>query len=63
MKAKELRDLSKDQLNEKLKELNLELFNSKFSAKMGSLDNPSVIPAARRNIARIKTILNQLDEA
>ena len=63
MKAKELRDLSKDQLNEKLKELNLELFNSKFSAKMGSLDNTSVIPAARRDIARIKTILNQLDEA
>lgn len=59
MKAKELRELGDDQLKEKLEELNGNLFDYRFKAKMGSLENPSVIPAAKKDIARINTILTE----
>jgi len=57
MKASEIRDLSVDQLNEKLAELQLELFNSKFNKSLGTLENPGVIKGLRKDIARIKTIM------
>lgn len=57
MKTAEIRDLSVDQLNEKLAELNLELFNSKFNKSLGTLENPGVIKGIRKDIARIKTII------
>ena len=57
MKAAEFRDLTDDQLNEKLKELNLELFNSKFNKSLGTLENPGVIKTIRKDIARINTII------
>jgi large subunit ribosomal protein L29 len=63
MKAKELRDMSTDQLQEKLAQLNLDLFNHRFVAKTGSLENPSVIRATRKDIARVKTILTERAKA
>jgi len=57
MKAAELRELSVDQLKEKLAELNLELFNSKFNKSLGTLENPGVIKGLRKDIARINTLL------
>lgn len=57
MKARELREMNEEQLQEKLSELNLNLFNSRFTAKTGHLENPSVIKGTRKDIARIKTIL------
>ncbi len=60
MKAKELRELTVDQLQEKLKELDLQLFNSRFNAKMGSHENPSSQRKARKDIARIKTVLTEM---
>jgi large subunit ribosomal protein L29 len=59
MKAKELRELSVDQLQEKLDEFNKSMFDFRFTSKVGNLENPLVIRAARRDIARIKTILKE----
>lgn len=57
MKASELKELSVEQLNGKLEELSASLFNFRFTAKTGHLENPSVIRQARKDIARVKTIL------
>lgn len=59
MKARELKELSEEQLKSKLAELNLNLFNHRFTAKTGHLENPSVIRQTRKDIARIKTILTE----
>lgn len=40
MKARELKELGVDQLKEKLAQLNLDLFNYRMAAKLGSLENP-----------------------
>ena len=63
MKARELKELGVDQLKEKLAQLNLDLFNYRMTAKLGNLENPSVIQAARKDIARIKTILSEKAKA
>lgn len=59
MNAKELHDLTPDQLRDKLAELKKESFNLRFQAATGQLENAAQIRAARRNAARVKTILNQ----
>jgi large subunit ribosomal protein L29 len=59
MKAKELRELNVDQLQEKLDELNKVVFDSRFTSKLGNLENPMVIRSTKREIARIKTILKE----
>lgn len=63
MKARELKELGVDQLKEKLAQLNLDLFNYRMTAKLGNLEKPSVIRAARKYIARIKTILSEKAKA
>lgn len=63
MKARELKELGVDQLKEKLAQLNLDLFNYRMTAKLGNLEKPSLIQAARRDIARIKTILSEKAKA
>jgi large subunit ribosomal protein L29 len=52
-----------DQLQEKLAQLNLDLFNFRLTAKTGNLEKPSAIRAARKDIARIKTILTERTKA
>ncbi|NLW22800.1 MAG: 50S ribosomal protein L29 [Tissierellia bacterium] len=59
MKAKEIRQMTDQQLNEKLKELKSELFNLRFQLATGQLDNPMRIKAVRKDIARIKTIVRE----
>ena len=59
MKAKELHDLTVDELNTKLKELKEELFNLRFRHAIGQLENPSAINACKKNIARVMTILRE----
>ena len=63
MKARELKELGVDQLKEKLAQLNLDLFNYRMTAKLGNLEKPSVIQAARKDIASIKTILSEKAKA
>ncbi len=59
MKAKDLRELTTNELDNKLDELRRELFNLKFQQTTHQLKNPSRIKIVRREIARILTILKE----
>ncbi|MBI5484655.1 MAG: 50S ribosomal protein L29 [Deltaproteobacteria bacterium] len=59
MKANELRALSQDDLAGKEKELTQELFNIRFQLHTGRLENTAKIDAVRKDIARVKTILQE----
>lgn len=56
MKVKEIRELNDEELEEKLKELKEELFNLRFQAATGQLENVKRIKEVRRSIARVKTV-------
>ena len=59
MSAKELRDKPPDQLREQLVELKKEQFNLRFQQATSQLENPARMRAARREAARVLTVLNQ----
>lgn len=59
MKANELRDKTPDQLRDELAQMKKESFNLRFQQATGQMENTSGIRAARRNAARVKTILNE----
>jgi len=59
MKAKEIRELTNEELLQKLSELKAELFNLRFQLATGQLDNPMRMRDVRKTIARIKTILRE----
>jgi len=61
MKAKELRDLSIDELKQKERELSQELFNLKFQKATGQLGNTAMLPKTRKDLARVKTILREIE--
>lgn len=56
MKAKDIRDMSETELNQKLVGLKDELFNLRFQLATGQLENPMRIKEVKKTIARIKTI-------
>lgn len=56
MKIKEIRQLSDAELKNRAQDLKAELFNLRFQAATGSLDNPLRIRTVRREIAKVKTI-------
>ena len=59
MKAKELRELSTEELEQKLAELKEELFNLRFQLATGQLENPMRVRAVRKDIARVKTLITE----
>lgn len=59
MSAQELRDKTPDQLREQLAELKKEQFNLRFQQATGQLENPAQMRVARREAARVLTILNE----
>ena len=59
MDANELRAKTPDELRAALVELKKESFNLRFQQATGQMENTSGIRAARRNAARVKTILNE----
>ena len=59
MKVNEIRNLSAEELNQKLASLKEELFNLRFQLATGQLDNPMRIKEVTKTIARIKTVQNQ----
>ncbi len=63
MKAKEVRDLSSDEQAQKLAEFEKELFNLRIQHASGQLEKPDHIRVVRREIARIKTVMNQTKAA
>ncbi len=63
MKISEIRALSVDELNAKLKELKTELFNLRFQLAINQLENTNRIPEVKRDIARVMTILSEKKDA
>jgi large subunit ribosomal protein L29 len=59
MKAADLRDKTPDQLREELAALKKEAFNLRFQAATGQLENTARMRVVRRDVARVKTILNE----
>lgn len=59
MKAKEIKELTTQELDQKLFDLKEELFNLRFQLATGQLDNPMRIREVKRTYARVKTILRE----
>ena len=59
MKVNEIRELSTDEINNKLKETKEELFNLRLSQATGNLEKPSRIRELRKLVARMKTVLRE----
>ena len=58
MKAREVHDLTPDQLRDKLTDLKKEQFNLRFQKATGQLENTARVRQVRRDIARLQTELN-----
>ncbi|MDO5579923.1 MAG: 50S ribosomal protein L29 [Planctomycetia bacterium] len=63
MKAKEIREMSNEQRFGLLKETEKKLFDLRVQAKMERLDSPSEVLKARRTIAKIKTVIREMELA
>ena len=59
MDANELREKTSDQLNEELETLKKEGFNLRFQQATGQVENTARMRQARREVARVKTIINE----
>ncbi len=60
MKASELRKLSQAELDAKLLDLKKELFNLRFQQAINQLDNPMRISAVKKDIARVMTVIRDM---
>lgn len=59
MKATEIRDFNAEEIQQKVLDLKEALFNLRFQHEIGQLENPKKIGETKRDIARLKTILNE----
>lgn len=59
VKARELRELSMEELRQKEQDLTAEFFNLKFQHATGQLENTERLPQVRKDLARVKTILRE----
>ncbi len=59
MKAREFRELTDDELHSKEEELKDQLFKLKFQHALGQLENALKLKNIKKDLARIKTILNE----
>jgi large subunit ribosomal protein L29 len=58
-RARELRDLSNEELQAKAAELKKELFNLRVQQAMGQIENPMRLRTLRKDIAKAKTVLKE----
>jgi len=59
MKAREIHDMTNDELATKLVSLKEELFNLRFQHATGQLENPNVLKTVKKDIARVKTVIRE----
>lgn len=59
MKASEIKEMTAEELQDKLKSLKQELFNLRFQLAINQLDNPMRITAVKRDIARVLTVIRE----
>lgn len=57
MKARELRDLTVEELGQKEHDLRKELFNLRFQQATGEIENPKRIKIVKKDIARVLTVM------
>jgi large subunit ribosomal protein L29 len=62
MRARDLRDLTDDELDMKMAETRKELFNLRFQSATGALENSARLRHAKREIARILTVRHEREE-
>ena len=62
MKASSLRDMTRDDLLQKLSQLREALFNLKFQHVTGQLENTAQLPKTRKDIAQILTVLREMEQ-
>ena len=61
MKAAQVREMNRADLEKKLSELKAELFNLRFQHAINQLENPMRITAVKKDIARVQTILREAE--
>ena len=59
MKAKDIRNLSVEELTKKLEDLKKDLFMLRMQHATNQLDNPLQLAAVKKDIARVKTIIRE----
>ncbi len=59
MKAKQVHEMTDQELNDKLASLKDELFNLRFQHATGQLENANVMATVKKDIARIKTVIRE----
>ncbi|HEX4955766.1 MAG TPA: 50S ribosomal protein L29 [Thermoanaerobaculia bacterium] len=63
MKASEFRNLTVEELQAKERDLADQLFNLRINKATGKLENPAKIPAVKRDLARVLTVLGEKQRA
>ena len=63
MKASEIRDMTAQELENKLVDLKKELFALRFQHTVNQIDNPARLKAVKKDIARVKTIIREKQTA
>ena len=61
MKIKEIRDLSYEELTQKLADLKAELFTLRFQNSTSQLDNTSKLAEVKKSIAKVKTVMREIE--
>ena len=59
MKATDIKEMSVDEMNNKLEDLKQELFNLRFQLAVNQLENTARLKTVKKDIARIKTVLRE----
>ena len=62
MKASDMREMTREELTDKENELAQQLFALRLQKVTGQLENPSKIREARRDLARVLTVLREMDQ-
>ncbi len=60
MKASEIRDMNLDEMHSKVSDLREELFNLRFQHEISQLENPQRMKQAKKDIARMETVINEV---
>jgi large subunit ribosomal protein L29 len=63
MKARELRELTPEELKEKQRDLSQELFNLRLQKATGQLGNTATIPKTKKDLARVNTVIRELERS
>lgn len=61
MKASEIREMNLEEMQRKVTDLKEELFNLRFQHEIGQLENPNKMKQTRKDIAKVKTIIREIE--